>query len=624
MAYEFVRTQNIDISGASEYWASLGRSVSYTYRFALSEYYDASLNKTRLYLASVQLKANINENASIWGRVKLNGTVLGSYAPVSKTTVSGSFVTIASNGGYIEVAHNAYGAAPAVTLGFAQASGTPNTVGSNFGFSPATGVVVGFSVSTTRSVSLQTHPRASSIASCPGTAETNAAFSLAVTRNSASFRHRAVFRAGAATLYTSDPFESSLSFTVPRSWFSNVPNDTAITVAVSVQTYTDESCTTTVGAAAEASVTVIADAGMKPAVTSGWAALSAYNTGTAAASISGYVRGFSRAQASFDESKVSHATGASLASFSVTCLGQTAAASPYRTPVLNAASVTAVCTVTDTRGRTASESFTLAVMDYAAPTLSGVSIFRCGSGGAAAEDGTYYAVSCTAQISSLGGQNSCTPRCAIMAAGGSYGSETALTNGAQSVLGPISADQSYTVRITAEDSLGQTAVFYKTLPTRRWAMKFRANGSGVAFGKAAETDNCLEIAPGWTVKGQGFFDAIYPVGSIYLSVSSASPASLFGGTWQQIKDTFLLAAGASYAAGSSGGEAAHTLTVDELPAHSHTLSMASTDASNASYARYAYSTNINAKTGVIGSTGGGAAHNNMPPYLAVYAWKRTA
>ena len=65
--------------------------------------------------------------------------------------------------------------------------------------------------------------------------------------------------------------------------------------------------------------------------------------------------------------------------------------------------------------------------------------------------------------------------------------------------------------------------------------------------------------------------SIYPVGAIYMSVSSTSPASLFGGTWEQIQNRFLLAAGDTYAAGKTGGEATHTLTVEEMPAHNHSF-----------------------------------------------------
>lgn len=127
-------------------------------------------------------------------------------------------------------------------------------------------------------------------------------------------------------------------------------------------------------------------------------------------------------------------------------------------------------------------------------------------------------------------------------------------------------------------------------------------------------------------------DFVYPVGSIYISVNATSPADIFGGTWERITGKFLLGAtdngaqggnsNASIAPGYTGGEAAHTLTVDEIPSHSHSMALANTDASLSSYARYGYSGE--AYRGNTGSTGGNGAHNNMPPYLAVYIWKRTA
>lgn len=122
-------------------------------------------------------------------------------------------------------------------------------------------------------------------------------------------------------------------------------------------------------------------------------------------------------------------------------------------------------------------------------------------------------------------------------------------------------------------------------------------------------------------------DAIYPVGSIYMSVNNTSPATYFGGTWEQIKDTFLLSAGQTYTAGDTGGEASHTLSTNEIPSHRH--AGLNSDAYNISGASSAGAGFVlgNAtyhSTSLIGYTGGGLAHNNMPPYLVVYMWKRTA
>lgn len=105
------------------------------------------------------------------------------------------------------------------------------------------------------------------------------------------------------------------------------------------------------------------------------------------------------------------------------------------------------------------------------------------------------------------------------------------------------------------------------------------------------------------------------------------PAELFGGTWEQIKDRFLLAAGDSHAAGSTGGEATHTLTKAELPDHTHTLKYTGqsvTEGVNAIRLYQAASYQYNAYSGGQSSDCEGQAHNNMPPYLAVYTWRRTA
>ena len=130
----------------------------------------------------------------------------------------------------------------------------------------------------------------------------------------------------------------------------------------------------------------------------------------------------------------------------------------------------------------------------------------------------------------------------------------------------------------------------------------------------------------------------HPVGSIYQSTQSTSPATLFGGTWEALEDVFLLAAGSGHAAGSTGGEESHVLTVAELAAHNHNIARSGsvTEAEVSLGSPGQYSSNNFASLGIngidalatttfsISSTGGGQAHNNMPPYQAVYTWKRTA
>lgn len=145
------------------------------------------------------------------------------------------------------------------------------------------------------------------------------------------------------------------------------------------------------------------------------------------------------------------------------------------------------------------------------------------------------------------------------------------------------------------------------------------------------------------INDKNIFDMIYPVGSIYISVNSVNPSVLFGGTWEQIQDSFLLGAGSTYSAGSTGGEANHTLTQAEIPNYAignlATLvpinhgnwangGIVATNMGQTSTTKSGLKENGNIMTSgtqysyMINSNGGGKPHNNMPPYLAVYIWKR--
>lgn len=145
------------------------------------------------------------------------------------------------------------------------------------------------------------------------------------------------------------------------------------------------------------------------------------------------------------------------------------------------------------------------------------------------------------------------------------------------------------------------------------------------------------------INDKNIFDMIYPVGSIYISVNSVNPSVLFGGTWEQIQDSFLLGAGSTYSAGSTGGEANHTLTQAEIPNYAignlATLvpinhgnwangGIVATNMGQTSTTKYGLKENGNIMTSgiqysyMIYSNGGGKPHNTMPPYLAVYIWKR--
>ena len=123
----------------------------------------------------------------------------------------------------------------------------------------------------------------------------------------------------------------------------------------------------------------------------------------------------------------------------------------------------------------------------------------------------------------------------------------------------------------------------------------------------------------------GVGNELYPVGSIYMSTENTSPASMFGGTWEQVKDRFILGAGDTYSAGATGGEATHTLTVDEIPSHNHSTWMSDGTETNPPLQdripMFAWNKHGQVSLDTAGK-GGSQPHNNMPPYLAVYCWKR--
>lgn len=488
-------------------------------------------------------------------------------------------------------------------------------------------------------LNITTAAGSSTIAAITQTVETLGTLTVSLNKAVDAFRHKLTVTAGDKTLYTSELFDSSHSVTVPRSWFDSFPSATTISATATVTTYNGD---TAVGTAS-AAVTITADDGMRPQISEGWATAAPYNIG-AVAGLTGYIAGYSQAEISFDAAKLTQAAGAALASVTVTCSGVTSTAVPYRTPIiLDAADV--VCAATDSRGRTATQTIRIEPMAYAPPTLSQVQILRCTAAGVEAEDGNYYSAKATATFSALGGQNTLTLTAAHKIQGGVYGTETPLTSGETAIIGTISPDSTYQVRITATDALGNTAVTVTSLPTRQWALKFRADGLGAAFGKAPEHSKALEIPADWQIwigsatiaesikqsilesLKQTIIDAVLPVG-IYISLSAATdPATLWGGAWERVDEgRTLISAGSTYTAGSTGGEATHTLINSEMPSHNHAIWYPNESAGNNSaqigYPSVASKSTYYAVGSNTGDVGGGEAHNNMPPYLAVYIWHR--
>ena len=130
-------------------------------------------------------------------------------------------------------------------------------------------------------------------------------------------------------------------------------------------------------------------------------------------------------------------------------------------------------------------------------------------------------------------------------------------------------------------------------------------------------------------------EKVYPIGSYYWSEKNTSPSDIFGGSWTKIRGRFLFASDSNHDVGSTGGSERHTLTIDEMPRHSHEYKKFRSFGSN-NFGRpdgnsFTYPCNLTdhkdyyefLETYSTTSVGGGSSHNNMPPFLTANCWKRT-
>jgi hypothetical protein len=320
--------------------------------------------------------------------------------------------------------------------------------------------------------------------------------------------------------------------------------------------------------------------------------------------------------------------------------------------------------IQDSRGKTAQEYFYVYFREYSLPSATSLTVKRCNANGTSNDQGEFVQVTYSARATSLDNKNTVAYKLEYKKSTDSAFTVVNLpqfTNvfylNSETYIFAADTGASYNVQLTVTDAFGST-VKTTLASTAATIMHFKANGKGIGLGKVAEVDNAVDV--GWNMQMNShrimgladpvddgdavskkfleeaikdvvpdqdgnwtMFDAIWPVGSIYISATSTSPAELFGGEWSQIEDRFLLAAGSTYKFGSTGGEAEHTLTVDEMPEHDHW-----------GVARFSYqaisgthpsASETSAKSNYLKTdkAGGDEPHNNMPPYLAVNVWMRT-
>lgn len=346
--------------------------------------------------------------------------------------------------------------------------------------------------------------------------------------------------------------------------------------------------------------------------------------------------------------------------------------------------LTYTVTVTDGRGRSVSKTAEIICYAYEAPRFTEFKAYRVSSANSTtqSEKGEFIRCEYKLAYSSVNNTNRFTVDAYYKTGTGNFtkASSSNSNDVGSIILSDCLATSTYTVYLTVKDNYSnavqstQLSVFSSSK-----ILNIRPDGSGVAFGKMAETDNTFEVQ--WQAKfhsdvtcdnikcgdininSKSIFDLIYPVGSIYMSVDSTSPATLFGGTWERIQDRFLLAASDTYNAGTTGGSSTTTLTVENLPSHSHEAtseytggsllirgpsdanhnivddSLGNGNITKTAYEGDAWGNSISTSstdrapeqiniggtvTTTIESTGDGKPIDILPPYLTVYMWTRTA
>ena len=315
----------------------------------------------------------------------------------------------------------------------------------------------------------------------------------------------------------------------------------------------------------------------------------------------------------------------------------------------------------DTRNRTGSKIVTLTAIDYKRPSISLNNVSISTSGVATISvSGTWFNGSFGATANTLTVQYRYKS-----SSSSSWGSWTTISNVTKNSDGTYSATASksglsynntynFEARVTDKiNTVSSKEYSGKSLPVFDWSKNdFNFNvpvyisqyyndnnpttkkyvddlTDVISLAVQDNTDNIAALSNQISNIGSISFDDIYPVGSIYMSVNSTNPRTLFGGTWTQLKDRFLLGAGSTYTNGSTGGEASHKLTVNEMPSHSHpqyvTVSSGGSLSANCDYDSYSSGTARKSAQNIsTGNTGSGNSHNNMPPYLVVYMWQRTS
>lgn len=329
-----------------------------------------------------------------------------------------------------------------------------------------------------------------------------------------AYRHTLRYAFGSASGTIATGIASSTSWTPPVSLANQIPSATAGSGTIYCDTYSGSTLLGT----KSVSITLTVPGSVVPSAGTLSAALAEDTSGTGL-----YVKGMGKAKLTL--SGASGAYGSSITSYTITGGGWTTTNSALTTGTLaSAGNITFTATVTDSRGRKASTTRTISVIDYTKPGVAVCDVYRCDADGNRKKAGTYFAVEINASYSAITGNTlSITVRYKKQSES-SYGTATNVTNNGKTVLGGgnIGASTTYDVLMTVADKYNSLLI-QRTLSTKSVLQSFKRS-AGAAIGKVAELANWLDVAWNTRIRGNLQVDGI---------ISSADQYRI---KWQTIPD----------------------------------------------------------------------------------------
>lgn len=306
-----------------------------------------------------------------------------------------------------------------------------------------------------------------------------------------AYRHTLRYAFGSAAGTIATGIASSVSWTPPVSLANQIPSATAGSGTIYCDTYSGSTLLGT----KSVSITLTVPGSVVPSAGTLSAALAEDTSGTGL-----YVKGMGKAKLTL--SGASGAYGSSITSYTITGGGWTAKNGALTTGTLASASnITFTATVTDSRGRKASTTRTISVIDYTKPGVAVCDVYRCDADGNRKKAGTYFAVEINASYSAITGNTlSITARYKKQSES-SYGTAANVTNNGKTVLGGgnIGASTTYDVLVTVADKYNSLSI-PRTLSTKSVLQSFKRS-AGAAIGKVAELANWLDVA--WDTRIRG-------------------------------------------------------------------------------------------------------------------------